>query len=93
MKSKKDAEDILRRIELYNKAVGKTISIQKVIHQRLKETVTKARSLQRESLPLAAQQKIKNYEEKYAQSETLGFILGHLKPCKLKDDILSNDMG
>ena len=77
---------------MYNKAVVKTISLQKVIHQRLKETVTKARSLQRESsLPIAAQQKIENYQEKYAESETLGFILGHLKPCKLKNDILSDD--
>ena len=91
MKSKKEAEDILRRIELYNKAVVGTVSLQKSIYKRMKENISNARSLQEESLPHAAQQKIKKYQEKYGQFERLGFIFGHFKPCKQKFQLSSYD--
>ena len=92
MMAKKLAEEMLKQITSYNKAVKEITLLEKVISRNMKEAIRTAQSLQKEPLPPAAQAKINEYKEKYAHIENLGIMVGNLTPYKQMDQIISYDV-
>ena len=89
MAAKKLGEDMLKQIESYNKEVREAVKLHKVISRKMKETIRTAQSLQEEPLPPVAKVKIKEYQQKYANIESLGVMLGELKSFKQSNQVIN----